>query len=151
MKILVFSVISVFLLLVLSQCGPVRQMPDSKILSVEYIKQGTRAYPDKVRSFSLQPDGQYKAYMADNGEEADSIMCGAEVADKIFECLKKGKIQNYKERYKPKMRIHDGYTWSIKVKFEKGESITSGGYMAYPRDFSAVKGFIDIIEGLFKK
>ena len=53
MKILVFSIISAFLLLVLSQCGPVRQMPDSKILSVEYVKQGTRVYPDKVRSFSF--------------------------------------------------------------------------------------------------
>ena len=55
------------------------------------------------------------------------------------------------ERVTRQIMGYDPQLMIVKVKFEKGESITSGGYMAYPNDFSAVKGFIDIIEGLFKK
>lgn len=149
MKYFLFFLTSCGLIFLFAGCASRKSLPDSRILSFNYVKQGTRSVPDMVRSASLMPDGRCHAHMADF-EKVDSTVCGPEVMDIIYDCLKRGKIQNYKERYRPHVRIYDGYSWTVGVKFENGESISSGGYMAYPKDFSAVKDAINIIEHLFK-
>lgn len=149
MKYYLFFFSSFCLLFFFVGCASRQPLPDARIQSFYYVKQGTRSIPDMVRSVSLMSDGRCLARMADY-EHVDSTVCGAEVMDRIYDCLKRGKIQSYKERYRSLVRVYDGYSWSVNVKFENGESISSGGYMAYPKDFSAVRDVIDIIEKLFK-
>ena len=127
-----------------------KEFPDAEITSVRYVKQGTMAIPDRVCSFEKTNDGRYLAKIA-NYDKADSTYCSQDVADKIHECLKNGQLHKYKRNYRTKMRVLDGYSWSIGVKFEDGSSIQSGGYMAYPKNFSAVAGFNAIVESLISK
>ncbi len=149
MKYILFILTTFSLVWLFAGCASRRPFPDSGVLSFSYVKQGTMPMPDMVRSVSRMPDGRCLAHMADY-EKEDSAVCGSELMDRIYACLKKGKIQKYKERYRPPVRVYDGYSWTVQVKFENGETISSGGYMAYPKEFSAVKDVIDIIERLFK-
>ena len=144
-----------------SQCGilgsgsygkgsqDVKAFPDAKIVSVTYQKKGTMAVPDLVCELWANPDGSYTAKYGRYGEDR-SVGCGKDVAERVMKCLREGKLHKYKEHYYTRMRIHDGHSWSIKAKFDNNTTISSGGYMAYPKDFSAVTGFCSIIEGLFK-
>lgn len=127
-----------------------KEFPNAEITSVRYVKQGTMAIPERVRSFKKMNDGRYLAKMA-NYDKVDSTYCSQDVADKIYECLKNGQLHKYKRNYRTKMRVLDGYSWSIDVQFEDRSSIMSGGYMAYPKNYSAVAGFNAIIESLFSK
>ena len=127
-----------------------KDFPNAKITSVRFVEQGTMAIPNQVRSFERLSDGRCLAKKA-NYDKADSTYCSQDVADRIYNCLKNGRLHKYKSNYRTKMHVLDGSSWSINVKFEDVSSIRSGGYMAHPNDFSAVAGFKDIIESLFSK
>ena len=50
--------------------------------------------------------------------------------------VKEFKMDKYKENYQPRMRIFDGDSWSLYYKYDSGRSIHSGGYMAWPNNYS---------------
>lgn len=126
---------------------PDRVFPDSKLVSMKYVIQGTMATPDYDASLSLQPDGRYLARKATFGQN-DSVYCDSGVADMVCNRLRSGKIMNYNGEYFTNQNVLDGTTWLVEVTFGNGVSVRSGGHMAYPKDFSAVKGFVAIIDSL---
>ena len=126
------------------------KLTDSKIRKVEFVEMGTMAVPNEVCCLEFQADGRYLAKYGQFGK-VDSVFCGQDVADKIYDCLKRGEIDKYKSHYSPKVHVLDGHSWSFMVELLDRTVIGSGGYMAYPKDFSAVAETCHVIKSLFGK
>jgi len=65
------------------------------------------------------------------------------VFDSLQQIVLKHKMYNYSGNYQPEMRIFDGHSWSLYVKYASGASISANGYMAGPDGYG--KAFDDII------
>ena len=68
----------------------------------------------------------------------------APVLEHLRDIIKKYKMYKYKERYLPPFHVTDGYMWNFRAKFSDGESISSHGSNARPRDdgFEVIRAYI---------
>lgn len=61
----------------------------------------------------------------------------------IFDSLKaivdEYKMDKYKGSYQPRMQVFDGDSWSVYYKYDSGRSVSSGGYMAWPANYSEMR------------
>lgn len=115
----------------LVSCGA--QVPEGDLLSVEYTESGTMAgyiYEGHVKK---NPDGTFvlKA-MKENYGPLFQKQISKEAADTIRQIIIEEKMYKYKEHYRPKMQVLDGYGWHFAAKFSDGTSIYSSGSNARP-------------------
>lgn len=115
----------------LVSCGA--QVPEGDLLSVEYTESGTMAgyiYEGHVKK---NPDGTFvlKA-MKENYGPLYQKQISKEAADTIRQIIIEEKMYKYKEHYRPKMQVLDGYGWHFAAKFSDGTSIYSSGSNARP-------------------
>lgn len=68
------------------------------------------------------------------------------IFDNLQQIVLKHKMYNYSGNYQPEMRIFDGHSWSLYVKYASRATISAGGYMAGPDGYG--KAFDDIISCL---
>ena len=52
----------------------------------------------------------------------------------IRNIIEKNQMYAYKEHYRPKGEVYDGYSWHFYAEFDDGSCISSGGYNAGPKD-----------------
>ena len=80
-----------------------------------------------VRSAS----GEQTLSYSHNDGVIHSVVLKEDALGKIDLMAKRGRLPRLKERYTPLMRILDGYTWSLRISYER-DSISSHGNNAYP-------------------
>ena len=69
------------------------------------------------------------------------------VFDSLQQIVQKHKMYKYSGNYKPLMKIHDGHSWNLSVRFASGKSISAHGYMAGPRGYKeAFKAIIQCLD-----
>lgn len=61
------------------------------------------------------------------------------VFDTLGAIVRKYRMDRYRSRYEPRMEILDGYSWNLYVKYASGKTISSGGYMAGPDNWSQAR------------
>ena len=110
-------------------------MPDSELVSVEYTVTGTMAGYQYYALVERQQDGvvMVKAMRKNYGELVEKRVDG-KVLDDLRDIIKEHKMYAYKEHYRPRMQVLDGYMWSFHAAFADGKCISSGGSNAGPSD-----------------
>ena len=115
----------------LTGCGA--QVPEGDLLSVEYTESGTMAGYIYEGRMKQNPDGTFmlKA-MKENYGPLYQKQISKEAADTIRQIIIEEKMYKYKEHYRPRMEVLDGYGWHFAAKFSDGTSIYSTGSNARP-------------------
>lgn len=68
-------------------------------------------------------------------KEKDFYIEDSTIFDELQALVKEFKMDKYKSDYQPRMRIFDGDSWSLYYKYDSGRSVSSGGYMDWPRNY----------------
>lgn len=68
-------------------------------------------------------------------QEKEFYIEDATIFDELKAIVDEFKMHRYKKSYTPLMEITDGDSWSLYYKYESGESQSSGGYMAWPKNY----------------
>ena len=113
-------------------CGA--QVPEGDLLSVEYTESGTMAGYIYEGRMKQNPDGTFilKA-MKENYGPLYQKQISKEAADTIRQIIIEEKMYKYKEHYRPKLEVLDGYGWHFQATFSDGTRIYSSGSNAWPR------------------
>lgn len=116
-----------------SSQGFFSSMPKGQLVKIEYSESGTMAGYRYYGCVELQKDGSVivKAQKESYGEIIEKKV-KAEVLTELRNIVKEHKMYKYKERYRPFLKVLDGYSWSFYAKFSDGESISSNGFNARP-------------------
>lgn len=72
-------------------------------------------------------------------KEKDFFVDDTTIFDELAAIIKEFKMDKYKDNYQPMMRIFDGDSWSLYYKYDSGRSNRSGGYMAWPSNYSEAR------------
>ncbi len=130
--------------------------PKGSLVSFSYSVKGSMRPGGPEWKLSVMEDGKYKLtyrndQMAFNGEEPEikEIICEPEVGNDILQFLKDGNAHNYNSYYS-NPGVTDGSRWSLDVRFSSGKTISSSGYMAGPKDESAIDNSINYLNNLLK-
>ena len=75
-------------------------------------------------------------------EELDFYLDDATIFDELLPIVKAYKMDKYKESYRPMMDITDGDSWSLYYRYDSKRSVSSGGYMAWPRNYHEARSAI---------
>lgn len=105
--------------------------PGSQIVSYEYRYSGCMIHPIVSYELVRSASGVQTLSYSKNDGVIHSIVLQEDALDKIDLMAKHGRLFRLKERYTPLMRILDGYTWSLRIAYER-DSISSHGSNAYP-------------------
>ena len=109
--------------------------PQGRLVEFTYCVTGSIAQPYADYRLELLETGEVT--LSNLGEYAkvkDSITVSRDVLDRVGQMIVAHKMQNYKESYSTRFEVLDGESWSYHARFDSGESLGSGGYMAYPDD-----------------
>ena len=119
---------------VLTGCGIRQQMPEGKLVSLEYRRSTMRADPQYQVNVETSANGDVvlRAMKEDNGPFFEKKLTAEEVAG-FVKIIEEEKMYQYKESYRPLLKVLDGYMWNFSAVFEQGK-IYSGGSNARPKD-----------------
>ena len=110
--------------------GIFSRMPKGELISVEYHVSGTAA--------------GYQYYYLVERQNDGTVKVDAKVLSHIQDIIKSYKMYKYKERYLPYFDVRDGYMWDFYARFSDGESISSGGSNAWPKNdgLGAIRAYV---------
>ena len=93
---------------------------------------------------------RYKVSIADDGrvhvvidegfpDEKEFYLNDSTIFSELLTIVKTYKMDKYKEKYKRKMLITDGDSWSLSYTYDSKRHISSGGYMAWPDNYREMR------------
>ena len=97
-------------------------------------------YYGEKYSVSTEKDGRIHVIIdEDFPKEKDFYIDDTTIFDELLAIVKQYKMDNYKSEYQPNMLILDGDSWSLYYKYDSKRSVRSGGYMAWPDNYSEAR------------
>lgn len=118
-------------LMSMTGCGA--HEPEGELVSIEYTESGTMAgyiYEGRVKQ---NPDGTFVLMaMKENYGPLFQKQISKEAVDTFKQIIIEEKMYKYKEHYRPKMQVLDGYGWHFAAKFSDGTRLYSSGSNARP-------------------
>ncbi len=128
---------------------PVKQS-DSKITYLLYMRQGMRGNVEKKYEMEwVATENRYKVTF-ENYDGVKTAYAELAIGEEIAEFLRQGRVDRFQNYYDPGPRVLDGWTWKFKVKYADGTSVSSGGRMRKPSDFSGVERTESRLKMLFE-
>ena len=111
----------------LTGCGASHQMPEGKLVSLEYSRSGMRSNHEYQVNVNTEPNGDVvlRAMKEDYGPLFEKKLTAEEVAG-FVRIIEEEKMYQYKERYTPFLKVLDGYQWRFTADFEQGHLYSSG-------------------------
>lgn len=112
-----------------------KKMPEGELVRVEFTRSGTMAgyeYEGHVEKDSAG-DFVLRAMKESYGPLFERRL-DAETMGKFRQIIEEEKMYAYKEVYRPRMEVLDGWGWSFSAAFSDGTVISSHGSNASPRD-----------------
>ena len=147
------KILIVLMSLLVCPCTSASQ-PDArpKVITLSYHKTDGRRYPQAWYDFRMEENGSYTLVNSTNRslEKGLQAVVPADVADSLAQIVREEKMTKYKEHYKPPFEILDGTSWSLYVRFEDKTSLSSSGYMAWPRG-DGLKRLNNYLDNLWKQ
>lgn len=61
------------------------------------------------------------------------------IFDELLDIVKTFETDKYEGEYKPKFTIYDGDSWSLYYKYDSQRHVSSGGYMAWPKNYGEMR------------
>lgn len=107
------------------------------IVSFSYSKSGgMRPYDGFGYSIRETKDGRvHFLFDEDLPDEKQFTIDDHSVFDQLQKIILKHKMYNYSGDYQPNVRVFDGHSWNLRVKYASGETISASGYMAGPQGY----------------
>lgn len=101
---------------------------------------GSMANSGESYSLSITKDGQL-SILIDEGmlSETKMLLPETTLLDSLLAIVKTYKMDKYKNDYRPPYDVFDGDSWSLYYSYDSGRSLSSGGYMAWPKNFSEAR------------
>lgn len=91
-------------------------------------------------NISIADDGRTHVVIDEGSEgEKEFYLADSTIFDELLAIVRTYKMDKYKENYKTWMEITDGDTWSLYYKYDTGRSVSSGGYMAWPKNYHEMR------------
>ena len=113
-------------------CAMAPQEPQ-EVVSYEYSYRACMMHP--LYTYHVQKDEEGRQILVwtklDGVEH--SVVLEEDVLGKIGQIAKEHRLSRMKENYYPHVDIRDGYSWTIRIRFNAGKSIYADGQNAYPR------------------
>ena len=127
------------------------EKPDGAVILYEYSHKSTRAFPIKYYQITKLEDGTLQLAWSKESNDICLVKLHEDALSKIGETAKEYKLHKLAESYRPRMKVLDGYSWHIKIKYENG-SISSRGENARPnKNLSAgIESINNYIDSLIK-
>ena len=126
-------------------CAP-KKMPEGDLIRVEYTRSGTmagyefegRVEQDSAGSFVIRA-------MKESYGALYEKKVSPEVLQHFRQIIEEEKMYKYKESYRPKLEVLDGWGWSFSAKFSDGSSIYSHGSNASPggNGLGKIRGYLE--------
>lgn len=112
-----------------------KKMPEGDVVLVRLTHSGTMAGYDYFGRVQQDSSGAFvlRAMQENRGPLFEKKLDAA-MMKKFREIIEEEKMYNYKDYYKPKFEVLDGWGWSFDAKFSDGTMIGSHGSNAGPRD-----------------
>jgi len=89
---------------------------------------------------STLDDGRVHVVIDEGSPDGKELYLGdSTILDELQEMVQSFKMDRYKEQYRRRTRIVDGDAWNLNYRYNTGRSVSSGGYMAWPKNFQAVR------------
>ena len=112
----------------------VKRMPEGSLVRVEFSESGTMAgyewygcaEPDSTGTFVLRA-------MKETYGPLFQKQLSPEAMTEFRQIIEDEEMFKYKDSYRPKMEVLDGWGWSFRAKFSDGSSISSHGSNATPK------------------
>ena len=119
-------------LLALIGCST-KSMPDSELIGLRYVSSGTMARPEFEGSVKMDSAGVFvlKAMKENYGPMFEKQIT-AEDMRHFRQIIEDEKMYKYKDSYRPRMQVMDGWGWTFWAKFADGSVIESHGSNARP-------------------
>ncbi len=118
--------------LTLLGCGA-QKMPEGDIIYLEYTESGTmRGYQYEGRVERDSTGAFVLTAMKENYGPLFQKQIGKEEMKRLRQIVQEEKMYNYKEHYRPRLQVLDGYGWHFEAKFSEGDKIYSSGSNARP-------------------
>lgn len=133
-------------------CGMAPQEPQ-EVVSYEYSYRACMMHP--LYTYNVQKDEEGRQILVwtrlDGVEH--TVVLEEDVLGKIGQIAKEHRLSSMKENYYPGMDIRDGYSWTIRIRFNVGKHIYSDGQNAYPRQKQrdGIKAINDYLESFLPK
>ncbi len=129
-------------------------LTSSPVKNVYYSSSNGFAGWRKEWKAAIREDGKYdltfvdENYFRNSGTEDPTITYTgtADVGEQLHKILEDGHIEKYRNHYQPEFDITDGTSWSFSATFMDKVNISSGGYMEWPDDRSAINNFQKLVE-----
>lgn len=131
-KIIMASIVGL-LMGMLTGCGIGKQMPEGKLMSLEYTRTASRAGVQYEVVMTTEPNGDVvlRAMKEEYGPLYEKKLTKDEVAG-FVRIIEEEKMYQYKEDYQPLFKVLDGTSWHFEARFEQGKIYTRG-YHAWPK------------------
>jgi len=122
--------------------------PNDTLVYFSYFKGGGMRRFDGYRYLVEETkDGRvHFLFNEDYPDEKDFVIDDHSVFDSLQQIVLNHKMYKYQGHYDPPMRVLDGQSWSLYVKYASGAKISADGYMAGPDGYH--QAFDDIINCL---
>ena len=119
-------------LLALIGCST-KSMPDSELIGLRYVSSGTMARPEFEGSVKMDSTGVFvlKAMKENYGPMFEKQITTEDMKH-FRQIIEDEKMYKYKESYRPRMQVMDGWGWTFWAKFADGSVIESHGSNARP-------------------
>ena len=119
-------------LLALIGCST-KSMPDSELIGLRYVSSGTMARPEFEGSVKMDSAGVFvlKAMKENYGPMFEKQIT-TEDMKYLRQIIEDEKMYKYKDSYRPRMQVMDGWGWTFWAKFADGSVIESHGSNARP-------------------
>ncbi len=121
-----------------------KDMKTERLTYFSYGHHNTMAWHSGEKyNVSTEKDGRIHIVI-DEGfpEEKDFYIDDTSIFDELDSIITAFKMYKWNDNYEPKMEIFDGDSWSLYFKYSSGKSKSSGGYMAWPKNYHEARNAI---------
>ena len=123
-----------------------KKMPEGELISIEVTQSGTMAGYEYEGRVKQDPTGAFvlRAMKESYGPLFEKKL-DAETMKKFRQIIEENNMYKYKESYRPKFEVLDGWSWMFTARFSDGSKIYSHGFNAGPRDngLGKIRGLMD--------
>ena len=129
--------------------GTDNEMKTERLTYFSFDHHNTMSQCGERYAVSTMDDGRVHVVIDEGSpEEKEFYLDDAAIFDELLDIVKTYKMDKYKESYQSRMMVHDGDSWSLYYKYDSGRSVSSGGYMAWPKNYREAR---QALSGYFQK
>ena len=112
------------------------KMKTERLTCFSFDHHNSMAQSGERYNISTMDDGRIHVVIDERSpEEKEFYLDDSTIFDELQAIVKAYKMDKYRRNYQPRVQIFDGDSWSLYYKYDSGRSVSSHGYMAWPKNY----------------